>query len=66
MTFVPAAECQWFTIVAVLSLSGLLIPKIFYRLAAIILLIASTMAAMHGHQRGVEYRQRHPPHHAAP
>ncbi len=58
ITFVPGAECAWFSIVAALSLFGLFIPKIFYRGAATLLLILSIMAAFHGHQRGIEYRQR--------
>jgi hypothetical protein len=58
ITFVPGAECQWFSIVAALSLFGLFIPKIFYRSAATLLLILSIIAAVHGYQRGVEYRQR--------
>jgi len=57
ITFVPGAECSWFITVAALSLSGLFIPKIFYRLAATILLIVSIEAVMHGHQRGMKYRQ---------
>jgi hypothetical protein len=57
MTFIPGAECGWFTVVAALSLSGLFIPKFFYRGAATLLLILSILAAIHGHQRGIEYRR---------
>lgn len=57
ITFVPGGECQWFSIVATLSVFGLFIPKFFYRGSATLLLILSVMAAFHGHQRGIEYRQ---------
>jgi hypothetical protein len=57
VTFVPGAECEWFGIVAALSLFGLFIPKFFYRGAATLLLVLSILAAMNGHQRGIKYRQ---------
>jgi hypothetical protein len=55
ITFFPGAECAWFSVVAVLSLFGLFIPKIFYRSAATLLLILSIIAAVHGYQRGMKY-----------
>jgi hypothetical protein len=57
ITFVPGAEGFWFVIVAALSFFGLLIPKIFYRGAATLLLILSIIAADHGYQRAIKYRQ---------
>jgi hypothetical protein len=58
MTFVPGAERGWFLFVAVLSMAGLFIPKIPYRVAAELLLLLALAQAYIGHQRGVEYRQR--------
>ena len=55
ITFFPGAECAWFSVVAVLSLFGLFIPKIFYRGAATLLLILSIIAAVHGYRRGMKY-----------
>ena len=57
MTFVPGAECGWFLMVAVLSLAGLFIPRTFYRIAAVLLLLLALGAAYHGHQHGAQYRQ---------
>lgn len=55
ITFVPGAECPWFAIVAGLSIFGLLIPKILYRITAAILCAASIIFAVSGHERGAEY-----------
>ena len=57
ITFFPGAECGWFLMVAVLSVSGFFIPKIFYRAAAGLLLILALILAYGGCRHGVEYRQ---------
>jgi hypothetical protein len=55
ITFFPGAECAWFSVVAILSIFGLFIPKIFYRSAAALLLILSIIVAVHGYWRGMKY-----------
>jgi hydrogenase/urease accessory protein HupE len=56
-TFVPGAEACWFLVVAILALAGLFIPKVCYRVAAVVLLALSLLAIFHGYGRGTEYRQ---------
>ena len=57
ITFVPGAEFGWFLTVALLSVSGLFIPKA--RIGALLLLIVALYFANGGYRRGVEYHQRH-------
>jgi hypothetical protein len=57
ITFVPGAEFGWFLTVALLSVSGLFIPKA--RIGALLLLIVALYFAYGGYRRGVEYHQRH-------
>lgn len=58
ITFVPGAEFGWFLVVAGLALAGLFIPRVAYRISAVVLLILALVLAFDGHRRGVEYRQR--------
>jgi hypothetical protein len=57
ITFYPGAECGWFLIVTALSVAGLFIPRVAYRVAAALLLILALTSAYSGHRHGVEYRQ---------
>ncbi len=67
ITFIPSAECGWFLIagvesgwflvVALLSVSGLFIPKA--RIGAFLLLVFALYAAYGAYHGGVESHQRH-------
>ena len=54
--FVPGAGCEWFLVVAILSVSGFFIPKRIYRVAALLLLMLALTSAYIGYRHGVEYR----------
>jgi len=57
ITFVPGAECNWFLMVAALSVAGLFIPKSAYRVATALILIMALTSAYDGYRHGVKYRQ---------
>jgi len=57
ITFVPGGEQEWFTIAAILVAFGFLVPKRLYRIAALIFLVLSILAAIEGHKQGIKYRQ---------
>lgn len=57
VTFYPGAECGWYLGVAALSLAGLFIPSVFYRVGAALLLLLALYAAYSGYRHGVEYRE---------
>ena len=63
ITFVPGADEPFFIVTAILTAFGLLVPKWFYRIAAVILLVASSLMAYEVHRRGVEYREDYERHH---
>lgn len=66
ITFCPGAECEWFLIVAGLSIAGLFIPKKPYQIAAALLLLFALTQAYIGYQRGIEYNKRLSSEHSAP
>jgi hypothetical protein len=57
MSFVPGAECGWFVAAGILLSFGLLGPKRYYRIAAMILGLLCCAYAYSGHVRGIEYRK---------
>ncbi len=57
ISFVPGAEVGFFIVAAILIAFGLFIPKWFYRIAALVLIVACSLLAIDGHRRGVEYRE---------
>ncbi len=57
ISFYPGAERGWFVLAGLLCMSGLLIRGKTYRIASIILVCLSTVVAVAGHRRGIDYRK---------
>ena len=56
--FVPGAERVWYAFAGVFLLAGLFIPRRDFRAATIVLIAICVVAAIAGHRRGLEYREK--------
>jgi hypothetical protein len=58
ITFYPGSEQGWFTACGVMVLAGLLLPRWYHRVGAVLLVALCALAAVQGHQYGEEYKAR--------
>jgi hypothetical protein len=56
VTFAPGGGTYWFITTAILSAIGCFIPRMSYRLAAVLFLVLSLLGARDEHLRGVRSR----------
>jgi hypothetical protein len=58
ITFVPGGEKEWFGCASVFVLAGLLVPRLGYRISAVVLFFFLLVQAISGHYRGIEYQRQ--------